>query len=73
MGRVAKGVSMERCIGCDLCLLACSRENAGTLSLHDSFIRIQKERQRFLAAVDSGRCNACGACVKICPRGCLNL
>ena len=72
MAKVLKVVRPEKCIGCFLCSLACSKEKHRMLSLQDSFIKIVREDGgQFLIEVDRGGCDACGACVTACPRNCL--
>jgi len=73
MSQILSANKMERCIGCDLCALACSRSQNRTLSLEDSCIKIRREGKRFFAEIDHGRCQGCGVCVHICPRECLSL
>lgn len=73
MSPILKVVRPENCIGCDLCALACSKEKKGVLSLEESYLRVGREGREFSITVDIGSCDACGACVKACPRNCLKV
>ncbi len=71
MSTTLNAANMGRCIGCDLCALACSREKFHTLSLEDSCIHIRREGDKFVAEIDRGRCDGCRICARACPRECL--
>lgn len=61
---------MENCIGCKLCVLACSLAKHNTLGINTP-LRIKEKNGQFFSEVDLGTCSGCGKCVQACPRNCL--
>ena len=55
-------IDIERCKGCELCIVACPEE---TLALAET---INQKGYRFAVKVNS-KCNGCAACAIVCPEG----
>lgn len=56
-GALARKYCQTPCIGCMRCQKACQQ---GAVTVSDS-----------LAKIDPQKCTACGACVAVCPQGCI--
>ena len=60
----------ERCIGCEVCVLACPQE---AIELQPGLIEDGSLTQRPTIEIDPARCNFCGECVVLCPVNALRL
>ena len=57
-------LTRERCIGCDICMVACPQEAVSLASPVTEDGRLVKRR---IADFDRRKCTFCGACVVLCP------
>lgn len=76
MPKILKGVRMQNCTGCGLCMLMSSLVAKGTHSYSDGFIRIQKVgagKPFFNAVVDYGQKTDSEEVRDICPENCYDI
>lgn len=62
--RAHVSVDVERCKGCDLCVVVCAPRN---LRLRPEFNRAGYHPVEFRYQGDRGECTACGLCYWVCP------
>lgn len=60
----------ERCIGCEVCVLACPQE---AIERQPGTIEDGNLAQRPTIEIDPAKCNFCGECVVLCPVNALGL
>ncbi|HDJ51138.1 MAG TPA: 4Fe-4S dicluster domain-containing protein [Thermoprotei archaeon] len=67
--RVLKVVNMERCIGCEMCVMACSNIRVGMLTPEVSAVRVKSTGGLEGAAFSVIVCRSCydPPCAKVCP------
>ncbi len=72
MPRITRVVNIERCIGCQLCALACARVNRGTVSLDEAAVSVRPAGASASSYVVV-LCRACPdpPCAQSCPTGAL--
>jgi 2-oxoglutarate ferredoxin oxidoreductase subunit delta len=61
-------VNIERCKGCDLCVVACP---SNVLSLHPREVNIKGYHFVYMKNPDD--CNGCSNCGLVCPDGALTI
>ncbi len=66
-------VNEEKCVGCKLCMLACSWAKDKTYCLANSVIQVEIEEKKFKTkiTIDETQCTGCKLCIKNCPEGAL--
>ncbi len=63
-------LTRERCIGCDICTVACPQEAVSLTSPVTEDGRLVKRRT---ADFDRQKCTFCGACVVLCPSSAIDI
>ena len=63
-------VMRERCIGCEVCVLACPQE---AIERQPGLVENGSLAQRPTIDIDPAKCNFCGECVVLCPVNALRL
>ena len=61
-------VNIERCKGCDLCVIACPKD---VLKLQPQEVNNRGYHFAFPAVPDD--CIGCAACATVCPDGCITV
>jgi dihydropyrimidine dehydrogenase (NAD+) subunit PreA len=56
-------IDESRCIGCEVCVIAC--QDGGHIAID--------RRESRIPVVDGDRCVGCGLCPHVCPEGCISL
>lgn len=61
-------IDIERCKGCDLCVMACP---TSTLSLQSMEVNDRGYHFAYMAQPD--KCIGCSSCAIVCPDGCIEV
>jgi len=61
-------VNVERCKGCNLCVVACP---FGVLALSKKHVNLKG--YNYAEMVQDDKCTGCASCATVCPDGCISV